>query len=180
MFISMVFLSTNVQALKLDNSQMELAKKIYEIGKTFKTNDGVTIENTLTSISLRESSLGKFVVGDKKKNGSFKPLAEMSLGPFQIRVGTAKDVIRNNKLVKYNYLLEDDLKLINRLLTDAQFGAKITGYYFIKNYNEALRRNMWNPYFRAVSRHNGGWTNNRYYRVFLKDMNKIKKLYLES
>jgi len=179
MFIFMVCLTSNAQAFKLDESQMKLAKEIYEIGKTFKTNDGLTIENTLTAISLRESSLGKFIVGDKKKNGSFKPLTQMSLGPFQIRVGTAKDVIRNNKLYKYNDLLKDDLKLINRLLTDSRFGAIITGHYFTTNYNEALRRNMWNPYFRAVSRHNGGWNNKKYYRVFIKDINKIKKINFE-
>ena len=172
----MVVLSTNAQAFKLDDKQMQLAQKIYKIGKTFKTNDGLTIENTLTSISLRESSLGRFIVGDKKKNGSFKPLIEMSLGAFQIRVGTAKDVIRNNKLTQYNYLLNDDSILINKLLTDPEFGAVLTGYYFVKNYNEALRRNMWNPYFRAYSRHNGSWNNKTYYRLFIKDINRIKKI----
>lgn len=179
MMVSVMFFSTNAQAFKLDDSQMKLAHEIYKIGKTFKTNDGMSIENTLTAISLRESSLGKFIVGDKKANGSFKPLTQMSLGPFQIRVGTAKDVIRNNNLYKYNYLLNDDLKLVNKLLTDSKFGAIITGYYFIKNYNEALRRNMWNPYFRAVSRHNGGWNNKRYYKMFAKDINRIKKIDLE-
>jgi len=180
--VAMVFLfvlTTNSQAFQLDFEQEKLAHEIYKIGKTFKTADGVTIENTLTAISLRESSLGKFIVGDKKKNGDLKPLEEMSLGAFQIRLGTARDVIMNNDLFKYKYLLKDNLKLVNRLLTDAKFGAIITGYYFVNNYNEALKRNMWNPYFRAVSRHNGGWTNNKYYRVFLKDINKIKKIDFE-
>lgn len=177
--VSIMTITTNSQAFELDELQMKLAKKIYKIGKTFKTHDGLTIENTLTAISLRESSLGRFIVGDKKKNGDFKPLTQMSLGAFQIRVGTAKDVIRNNHLNEYYNLLDDDLKLVNKLLTDPEFGARITGYYFIKNYNEALRRKMWNPYFRAVSRHNGGWTNNKYYRMFLKDINKIKKIDLE-
>ena len=179
-FLTTIFLTTTVQAIELDKSQEKLAKQIYKIGKTFKTNDGMTIENTLTAISLRESSLGKFIVGDKLKNGNFKPIEEMSLGAFQIRLGTAKDVIRNNNLYEYNYLLKSDAKLVNRLLTDVEFSAKISAHYFIKNYNEALRRNMWNPYFRAVSRHNGGWTNNRYYKHFLKDINKVKKINLES
>jgi len=180
--VVMVFLfvmTTNTQAFQLDVEQEKLAHEIYKIGKTFKTADGITIENTLTAISLRESSLGKFIVGDKKKNGDLKPLEEMSLGAFQIRLGTARDVIMNNDLFKYKYLLKDNLKLVNRLLTDPKFGAIITGYYFVNNYNEALKRNMWNPYFRAVSRHNGGWTNNKYYRVFLKDINKIKKIDFE-
>lgn len=179
-FLTTIFLTTNVQARQLDKSQEKLAKQIYKIGKSFKTNDGMTIENTLTAISLRESSLGKFIVGDKLKNGNFKPIEEMSLGAFQIRLGTAKDVIKNNNLYQYNYLLKDDAKLVNRLLTDVKFSAILSAHYFIKNYNEALRRNMWNPYFRAVSRHNGGWTNNRYYRHFLKDIDKVKRINLES
>ena len=170
---------TSASAFKLDESQEKLAQEIYDIGKTFKTADGITIENTLTAISLRESSLGKFIVGDKKKNGDLKPLEQMSLGAFQIRIGTAQDVIVNNNLYQYKYLLKDSLLLVNRLLTDAKFGAIITGYYFVNNYNEALKRNMWNPYFRAVSRHNGGWNNNKYYKVFLKDINKIKQMDFE-
>jgi len=178
--VSMIFLTTNLQAFKLDKSQKKLAKEIYKIGKTFKTADGTTIENTLTAISLRESSLGKFIVGDKKQNGDFKPLELMSLGAFQIRVGTARDVIANNDLVQYKYLLKNNLMLVNKLLTDSKFGAIITGHYFVNNYNEALRRKMWNPYFRAVSRHNGGWNNNKYYKVFLKDINKIKNIDFEA
>jgi len=174
-----MLLTSSAQALKLDEAQEKLANEIYKIGKTFKTADGLSIENTLAAISLRESSLGKFIVGDKKKNGEFKPLELMSLGAFQIRVGTAEDVIVNNNLFKYKHLLKDKLKLVNRLLTDAKFGAIITGYYFVNNYNEALKRKMWNPYYRAVSRHNGGWNNNKYYTLFLKDITKIKKIDFE-
>ena len=168
--------TTSLNAFKLDKSQEILAKKIYEIGKTFKTADGISIENTLTAISLRESSLGKFIVGDKKKNGEFKPLEQMSLGAFQIRLGTARDVIINNDLYKYKYLLKNNLRLVNKLLTDPSFGAIITAHYFVNNYNEALKRKMWNPYYRAVSRHNGGWNNKTYYRLFIKDINRIKKI----
>ena len=179
-FLLTLFLTTNAQAFKLNSSQEKLALQIYKIGKTFKTADGMSIENTLTAISLRESSLGRYIVGDKLKNGNFKPIEEMSLGAFQIRLGTAKDVIRINRLYKYTYLLKDDSKLVNRLLTDVEFSAVIAAHYFITNYNEALRRDMWNPYFRAVSRHNGGWTNKKYYRVFIKDMNRIKKINFED
>ncbi len=178
--LTTLFLTTNAQAFKLSSSQEKLAIEIYKIGKTFKTADGISIENTLTAISLRESSLGRFIIGDKLENGDFKPIEEMSLGAFQIQLGTAKEVIKDNDLAKFKYLLKDNAKLVNRLLTDVEFSTIIAAHYFIKNYNEALRRDMWNPYFRAVSRHNGGWTNNKYYRLFLKDINKIKKINFEN
>lgn len=178
-FITTIFFTTTTEAAYFDKSQQEIAKKIYDIGKTFKTIDGMSIENTLTAISLRESSLGKFILGDKDENGVFKPIEKMSLGIFQIQLRTAKEVIKNSNLKEYQYLLEKDSLLVNKLLTDIKLGATISAHYFINNYNEAVRRNMWNPYFRAVSRHNGGWNNKRYYRVFLKDMEKIKKLNLD-
>lgn len=159
-----------------DETQIKLAKKIYTIGKTFKTNDGMTIEKTLTAISLRESSLGKFVLGDKKENGEFKPLKEMSLGPFQMRLFTAREIIKDNKLKEYKKYLKNDTALINKLITDVEFGAKLSAYYFIKNYNEALRRGMSSPYYRAVSRHNGGWNNETYYKALMKNLRSVRKL----
>jgi predicted DNA-binding antitoxin AbrB/MazE fold protein len=159
-----------------DEKQIKLAKKIYSIGKTFKTKDGMSIEKTLTAISLRESSLGKYVLGDKKENGEFKPLKEMSLGPFQIRVFTAREIIKENKLRKYKKYLKNDTALINKLITDVEFGAKLSAYYFIKNYNEALRRGMSRPYYRAISRHNGGWNNKPYYTALMKNLRSIRKL----
>lgn len=159
-----------------DTTQIELAKKIYSIGKNFKTADGMSIEKTLTAISLRESSLGKYVLGDKKSNGEFKPLKEMSLGPFQMRVPTAKEIIQKNKLKEYYQYLKNDTALINRLITDAEFGAQLSAYYFIKNYNEALKRGMSRPYFRAISRHNGGWNNKTYFNALMKNLRSIRKL----
>lgn len=166
--------STNL--FGFDNHQLALAEKIYNIGKTFQTVDGMTIEKTLTAISLRESSLGKFVLGDKKENGEFKPLKEMSLGPFQIRVFTAKEIIRDNKIEEYYKYLENDTALINKLITDVEFGAKLSGHYFIKNYNEAVKRGMSRPYYRAISRHNGGWNNKPYFSALMKNLRTIRKL----
>lgn len=173
-FVFSILFSYNL--FGFDTTQIELAKKIYNIGKTFKTADGMTIEKTLTAISLRESSLGKYVLGDKKKNGEFKPLKEMSLGPFQMRVFTAKEVIKDNKLTEYYKYLDNDTALINRLITDADFGARLSAYYFIKNYNEALRRGMSRPYYRAISRHNGGWNNTPYFNALMKNLRSIRKL----
>lgn len=172
-FLISIF-TTNIFAM--DSSQLNLAKKIYTIGKQFKTIDGMSIEKTLTAISLRESSLGKYVLGDKKENGEFKPLKEMSLGPFQIRVITAKEIIKNNELKKYYKYLKNDTALINKLITDVEFGAKLSAYYFIHNYNEAVARGMSRPYFRAISRHNGGWNNKPYFQALMKNLRTVRKL----
>lgn len=171
-----LFISLTLSLNAFDETQIKLAKKIYFIGKTFKTDDGMSIEKTLTAISLRESSLGKFVLGDKKENGEFKPLKEMSLGPFQIRVTTAKEIIKKNELEKYYTYLQNDTALINKLITDVEFGAKLSAHYFIKNYNEALKRGMSRPYYRAISRHNGGWNNKPYYKALMKNLKSIRKL----
>ncbi len=174
--IFVLFMVFTYNLFAFDETQLKLAKKIYNIGKTFQTDDGMTIEKTLTAISLRESSLGKYVLGDKKKNGEFKPLHEMSLGPFQMRVFTAKEIIKENKLKEYYQYLKNTTALINKLITDVEFGAKLSAYYFIKNYNEALKRGMSRPYYRAVSRHNGGWNNTTYYGALMKNMRSIRKL----
>ena len=174
--IILIFITFSYNLFGFDETQLRLAEKIYNIGKTFKTNDGMTIEKTLTAISLRESSLGKFVLGDKKENGEFKPLKEMSLGPFQIRVVTAKEIIEDNQLEDYYKYLDNDTALINRLITDVEFGAKLSAYYFIKNYNEALRRGMSRPYFRAISRHNGGWNNTPYFKALMKNLRMVRRL----
>ncbi len=172
----LVLFAFSTHLFAFDNHQLALAEKIYNIGKTFQTVDGMTIEKTLTAISLRESSLGKFVLGDKKENGEFKPLKEMSLGPFQIRVFTAKEIIRHNKLEAYYKYLENDTALINKLITDVEFGAKLSAHYFIKNYNEAVKRGMSRPYYRAISRHNGGWNNKPYFTALMKNLRTIRKL----
>ncbi len=175
-YLIFLFIFLGVSLNAFDKTQINLAKRIYSIGKSFKTNDGMSIEKTLTAISLRESSLGKFVLGDKKENGEFKPLKEMSLGPFQMRVLTAKEIIKKKKLKKYYKYLDNDTALINKLITDAIFGAKLSAYYFIDNYNSALRRGMSRPYYRAISRHNGGWNNKPYYKAVMKDLRSIRKL----
>lgn len=173
--ILFIFLSFYCNLFALDENQIKLAKKIYNIGKTFKTVDGMSIEKTLTAISLRESSLGKFVLGDKKENGEYKPLKEMSLGPFQIRVFTAKEIIRKNKLKNYYGYLENTTALINRLITDVEFSAQLAAYYFVRNYNEAVSRGMSRPYYRAISRHNGGWRNKAYFKALMKNLRHVRE-----
>ncbi len=159
------------------DSQIKLANQLYGMGKTFRTVDGMTIENTLPALASRESSLDLFKVGDKyNKDGAPVPFELMSFGAFQFKVATAKEVIVTNKLKQYFWLLSNEKRLINKLITDPLFGGSLAGYHFVNNYNEALKRNMWNPYFRAISRHNGIWTNPNYYKEVMKNLHENRQI----
>jgi hypothetical protein len=101
------------------------------------------------------------------------PLSEASLGPFQIRLETAKMVILNFKLKKHYFLLKDDDKLISSLLSDPWFSGEIASLYLKMNYIHGLKNNHWDPWVLAVSRYNGGNYNEKYLK---KIISKIKKL----
>lgn len=108
--------------------------------------------------------------------GQLKPLGKSSLGGFQIKLSTAKYIIKKNKMKQYYNLLKHDTILINRLLVDYKFSARIALQYLIMNYHEASDRKMLNPYFKTISRYNGGWYNKVYYGKVMDRMKTIKKL----
>lgn len=111
-----------------------------------------------------------------KLTGQLKPLRESSLGGFQIKLSTAKYIIKKRKMKEYYNLLKNDVKLINLLLINYKFSAKIALNYLIMTYNEASNRKMWNPYFKSISRYNGGWNNKAYYGKVMNRMKTIKTL----
>ena len=110
------------------------------------------------------------------KKGVLKPIYQSSLGGFQIKMSTARLVIRKFKLKQYYYLLTNDVALVNRLMLDIRFGVNIATRYLWMGYTEAKKRNMWNPYFKCISRYNGGWFNTTYYKKVMVDMKKLKVL----
>jgi hypothetical protein len=92
----------------LTHDQIKAMKIGYSVGKTITAKNGMTFENTLASIPGQESSWCVNVVGDKyDKNGKLKSLYESSLGCYQIKLSTAKLVIKKNPhlLKKYEYLV---------------------------------------------------------------------------
>lgn len=111
-----------------------------------------------------------------KLTGQLKPLRESSLGGFQIKLSVAKYIIKKRKIKEYYDLLKNDVKLINLLLINYEFSAKIALNYLIITYNEASNRKMWNPYFKSISRYNGGWNNKAYYGKVMNRMKTIKTL----
>lgn len=103
----------------------------------------------------------------------FKPINDSSLGAFQIKMTTAQRVIRERKLIKYDFLLLNDKQLINSLLNDVEFSAEIAVNYLIMNYEVAKKRGHERPWRYAVSKYNGGSNNIRYIN---KISDKIKQL----
>jgi len=74
------------------------------------------------------------------------------------------------KMKPYKEYYKLDLELAQLLLSDNRFNIKVALVHLITNYNEALKRKMPNPYFKAISRYNGGWHNKRYYKKVMKNM----------
>jgi len=76
----------------------------------------------------------------------------------------------------YKKYYKKDLELAQLLLSDIEFNVSVGALYLIQNYEIALRRHYSNPWFRAISRYNGGWKNKTYYKRVLKNMKIWKKI----
>ena len=99
-----------------------------------------------------------------------------SLGPLQIQVPTAQIVIKKYKLKKYYHLMENQDALVQSLLYNIPFSATIASYYLKMNYDLAKKRGYSNPYFRTISRYNGGWNNMNYYNKIKLRIKQLKLL----
>lgn len=172
--IIILLLATNLFAITLSKEQQKISDYIFKTGQKYKTNDGTTISESLRSIALGESSFGLNMYGDKYKDGTEKPVVKMSLGVFQVKVDTAKYIIRKDNLKHHFWLLKKDSFIASKLLSDLEFNTEMAARYFIINYNTALKRGYWSPLLKAISRHNGGWNNITYYRKVMRNMRKLK------
>jgi len=178
-FLSSLLIST--QLFALNNIQVNNLKLAYNIGKQIKSNDGISFENTLCAIMLTESSAGMEVIGDKYKDGKLKSLYDSSLGVFQIRLITAKEVIKKDKFMNkyFNHLLYNDKKLVNLLLLDTEFSAMIACTYLKMTYNYALKHKHKSSWRSAISRYNGGWNNTVYIERVMKRYENFKRYKLQ-
>ena len=172
LFIVLLLLPQLVLAGHLTESQLKVFYTVYAVAKQYKAKDRTTFEKTATAICLRESSLGDQLIGDNEEYN----LSKASLGITQIRPETARLVINRFSYLtrRYGYMLRNSKFLVSALLHDDKFAATITVHYLIMNYEEALDRNMWNPWFKTVSKYNGGWTNLVYVRKVQKDMEFLR------
>jgi hypothetical protein len=149
-------------------------KPVLKNGRTYFSKrtvhkDLTFLENSVRYILVRTKS------GETKYRVkiNFAELGKSSLGAFQIKVKTAKDVITKMELKEYYALLNNDNLLIVSLLNDTKFGAIIAGNYLKMNYQSAKKNGHKNPIKYAISRYNGG-ANNTIYISLITD--KMKKL----
>lgn len=149
------------------------------VGSRIYSKDGMNFGKALQSIALAESSAGVFIIGDKYKNGKLKNLYDSSLGAFQIKLSTAKFTIKRTPILmkRFSRIVNNDQILVNLLLTQPRFSAQIAGHYLRLMYEEATSKKLNKPYFRAISRYNGGWNNVVYYNRIKDRMAWIKKYY---
>jgi hypothetical protein len=141
-------------------------KKIYITNKLFSKSKQYKNSNERY---IKVKYWGKYWTKKIRYDKStIQSVTKASLGAFMLTLPTTKLVIKKNKYDKYNYLLKDDLMLVNKILNDLKFSMLITLSYLNMNYKEAVERNLKYPIARAISRHNGGWNNWIY-------VNKVKK-----
>jgi hypothetical protein len=167
-----------LQLHALSDNQSKNLRTAFKLGKQIHASNGFTFEKTLCAIMLQESSAGIQIIGDKYKNGRLKNLYHSSLGVFQIKLSTARYVIKKSKYLRKHFvhLLKDDKMLVNLLLTSTEFSTIVAANYLIMNYEIALKRGYENPYHSAISRYNGGWINSTYKSNIFERMEYIKKL----
>lgn len=103
-----------------------------------------------------------------------------SSGPMEMKLSTAKVVIKNTPQLKaYLPLLKNNAELVKKMHTDKQFAVKLAGYYLIMCYKEGEQKfgkNRNANFVRAISRYNGGWNNIKYLSKFRKDRMFVKHL----
>lgn len=73
-----------------------------------------------------------------------------------------KYILEKKHFIRYKKAYNKDLAIAESLLTDIKFSATIAANYLILNYELAQKRHYWNPWWKAVSRYNGGWKNVHY------------------
>lgn len=164
MFFCTIF-TVNAQANKLKSFQIEKLKLVKNVALKYPNKKGETFENTAMSICLTETYAGRIKIGDV---GKVPNIFNASLGIMQVRLATARFIAKKLKLKDVSAL--SDVDLMNKLLGDDEFNAKIAIQYLV------WLNNHTKDYFRTVSRYNGGNENYPYFNRVMKNMKRIKKV----
>ena len=88
-----------------------------------------------------------------------------------------KKYLKNKKMFsKYRKAYYKDLRIAETLLSDVKFNTIIAAHYLILNYQIAKQRKLWNPWWKTISRYNGGWDNKVYVHRVLNKMKTVRWL----
>lgn len=157
---------------KISKRQLENLNLVYNISKNLSASDGRTFEKEITSMALVESSGGLFKLGDNidLDTNKKKKIEESSLGILQMKIDTARFLIKNVYSLKY---LEDksDIYISNKLLNDNVFATILSTYYVIYHYEKTNFNEE-----KALSRYNGGNYNEEYLERIKNKMKIVEKL----
>lgn len=149
----------------LSLTQISNLKIGHEIGSLMIAKDGLSFEKTICSIILTESSANNRLVGDSGK----------SFGLMQVQVATVREVAKKVPTLRWLKAIGD--KQVKRMLVNNNiFNVLIGSNYLRLNYNLSLKRGYENPYFKTISRYNGGWYNTGYFKRVMVNMKKIQML----
>ncbi|MCH9813286.1 MAG: hypothetical protein K0U47_05010 [Epsilonproteobacteria bacterium] len=163
---TLLLLCTVVLTLQaLDFKQKLILKTVKNVASHYPDKRGHTFEKTAMAICLTETSGGKLNFGDKQllKKG----IKKASYGIMQVRLGTARFVAKEFKLLKVQRL--SDLDLIKNLMHNNLFNAKIGVLYLVWCSNHSQ------SYFETVSRYNGGKVNHPYFNRVQKNLKIVQK-----
>ena len=145
------------KSLKLTEQDLTNLQRIQHIALQYPTDDNTTFEHTLLAIFLTETELGKAPT----KQMNQKPGHNMSVGYFQIKPKSAKEIIIKQNLTQYQNLTLQQIK--QKLMTDFDFQIIIATNHLVYHYNRALQEfTHLNPTRAAISKYNGGWHNPDY------------------
>jgi len=78
--------------------------------------------------------------------------------------------------IKMKRKVDKDVLIVNKLLSDFNFGAEIAGHYLLLCYEQAKKKHFKNPLKKAIGRYNGGWNNTQYYTKVKERMKVVKKI----
>ncbi len=156
---------SSIHASTLKPGQIKKLKLVKNVALKYPNKKGKTLEKTAMSICLTETSAGLIKIGDiKRKNPN---ILKSSLGIMQVRMQTARFIAKKLKLKDVQKL--NDVELMNKLLGDDEFNARIAIQYLVWLSNRTKN------HFTAVSRYNGGNVNRPYYNRVMKNMKKLDK-----
>ena len=135
-------ISLNLYAL--DNIQLNVIKTAYKVASKYKASDGHTFNDTIASITLTESSAGKFLIGDNYIDGKEKPFIMKSLGVCQVKLETAILIISkySKYFKKYINLIHQNKYVFKKYW---KYLMNINYFFYLKNkYEKRLKFNIGN------------------------------------